>query len=221
MSLPRGFISWLLVGILSICVLYQYIGASKAEHRAEQLEAMAKDLDAQLKGFEQQSALREARAESQYQASLAESANLRAILAKGSQAPHQDTARKQLEPILATQQPAKPPTTSQSTCDAFIYQGKPLIIEDFQVLVCDQKPMVQAEAAVALQDAKALDDKLTVQLSEATAKLVLEEKDLAAYKTAEQSWKKAAKKSRIKRVLGVAEKVGLFVGGIYLGRIAH
>jgi len=221
MSLPKGFISWLLVGLLSIAVIYQYVGANKAEHRAEQLESVAKSLDAQLKDFEAASVQREAKAEARYQASLTESIQLRAILAKGSQARPQNAPGSGLQAILATQQPAKGVDSqkpAQPSCEPFIYQGAPLLIESFQVSVCDQQPVVQAEAAIALHDEKALVDKLTAQFSEATAKLAIEDKDLAAYKQAEQGWKKAAKKSRIKRVVGVAEKVGLFVGGIYLGR---
>lgn len=218
MSLPKNFISYALIVILSTIILFQYIGANKAERRAEQLEAQAKDIDAQLKSFEQRSAEREAQAEARYQASLVESATLRSILAKGSQAPRQNAPQSQLGTILATQQPATPANPTAPSCDPFIYQGKPLVIEEFQVSVCDQKPMVQAEAAVALHDEKALVDKLNTELAEDSAKLALQEKALAAYKVAEAGYKKAAKKSRIKRVLGVAEKVGLFAAGVYLGR---
>lgn len=221
MTLQPKYISYLVILVLVAIIAMQYHGATKAEQRAAQLEAQAKDIDAQLQKFEQESRQQAALAESRYQASLAESANLRTILAKGSQARPQNGPPSHQEPITALPQPDKPSTPSQAAqavCEPFIYQGQPLVIESFQVAVCDGKPVVQAEAAVAYHDEVALVAKLNTQLADATAKLVLEDKDLAAYKLAEAGYRKAAKKSRIKKVLGVAEKLGLFVGGIYLGK---
>jgi hypothetical protein len=220
MSLKRETISWLLVVLLGSIIALQYHGASKAEQRAAQAEAVARDTDAKLQQFEAQSEARLKQAESQYQAAMAESAALRAILAKGSQgAPQKPLPSHQEAPgdVLQAAKGSTSPAPAASACEPFIYQGQPFSIETFQVLVCDQKPMVQAEAAVALHDELAKSAKLTTELAETTAKLALEDKDLAQYKAAEQAWKKSAKKSRIKKVLGVAEKVGLFVGGIYLG----
>ena len=224
MSLKREAISWLLVALLGFAIVYQYFGANKAEERAEQAEAVAKDAEAKFQQFTLESAQREKLAEARYEASLAESAQLRAILAKGSQAPRLNVPPARQEPITAILDSAKGSTTGpkpaeapQSACQPFIYQGSQLIIEQFQVLVCDQKPVVQAEAAVALHDEKALADKLNTQLAEATAKLALEEQSLDSYKKAEVMWKKAAHKSRIKRALGVAEKVVLFATGAYIG----
>ena len=227
MSLQGRYVSWLLVGILSIVICIQFIGANKAEHRAEQLEALAKDVDAQLQSFKQASAEREALAESRYQASLQESANLRSILVKGSQArpvipPQSLEEAIRTHPDLPKGDDSQKSTqAAQNACQPFIYKGEPLVIQQFQVKVCDQQPMVQAEAAVALGDEKALVDKLQTNLAELMAKEVLQEKDLAAYKAAEQSWKKAAKKSRFKKAVGVIEKAAIFAGGIYLGHATH
>lgn len=217
MTLKSSAVSWILVAILSLVIVYQFIGANKAEQRAAQFEAQAKDIDAQLQKFEAESKQRDALAESRYQASLAETASLRSILAKGSSKPVIAAIPSHSEPLSEALSHIPSQKPAQTACEPFIYKGEPLVIQQFQVSVCDQQPMVQAEAAVALQDEKALVDKLNVNLSELTAKEVLQEKDLAAYKVAEASWKKAAKKSRIKRVLGVAEKVGLFAAGVYLG----
>jgi hypothetical protein len=222
-TLKSNVVSWVLVAILSIFVIYQYLGANKAEQKAQDAEDQAKVLDAKLKDFIAGSAQREAAAQARYEASMAESAQLRAILAKGSQAPRQNAtqsrpeapgATKDLSAALTAKQPEN---VAQTACQPFIYQGKNLTIASFPVLVCDQQPMVQAEAAVQLQETEAKLEKSNTDLAETTAKLVLEDKDLAQYKIAEQAWKKAAHKSRIKRAVGVAEKVGLFVAGVYLG----
>lgn len=224
MSLPKSFISWALVVILASIIILQYHGATKAEQRAQAAEATAQDLEKQLHEFAQVSAQREAAAQARYEGAMQESANLRSILSKGSQRKvvtalqnAQPTQSQAITAALATPQASPAQPSAQAACEPFIYQDKPLVIEDFQVQVCANQPMVQAEAAVGLHEAKALIDKLDTQLADDTAKLALEDKELAAYKTAEEKWKKAAHKSRIKKVLGVAEKVGLFAAGVYLG----
>lgn len=224
MSFQGKYISWVLVLLLTLVIVYQYRGANRAEQRAAQAESVARETDAKLKDFMVQSARREAAAQARYEASMAEGAQLRAILAKGSQAKPQNAPQSSQEPIRQALEAAKgsvgqePAQAPQNACQPFIYQGSNLTIEGFQVSVCDQQPVVQAEAAVAYHDEKALTSKLNVQLSEAIAKLTLEEQSLDAYKKAEQQWKKAAKKSRVKRVLSVAAKVGLFAAGVYVGR---
>lgn len=227
MSVKSGVISWGLVIVLSICIAYQFIAANKAEQKAQDAEDAAKQLSAQLKDFTSQSEKRQAAAEAQYQASLQESDHWRTYLASlESKAAPRMPAKRNTEPAEALSAAVKAQGSvqvvdaSKNACQPVYDQDHPdqlLVINSFQVSMCDGKPVVQAEAAVDLYDTKALLAKTQTDLAEATARLVLEEKALAGYRVAEVQWKKAAKKSRIKRVLGVAEKVGLFAAGVYLG----
>src|SRR5467141_2295790 len=132
----RELIAWGLVAVLLFAVTYQYIGANKAEGRAEQAEATAKAVDQKLQEYTLQAAEREKQAEARFQASEQQVSSLRAILARGSQVPPKVPLGRNTEPVGASAALSKGSEftpAAQAGCVPFIYQDKPLVISNFPV----------------------------------------------------------------------------------------